>query len=215
MLSRPTSSRLSPRRSVVVPLPLSCRRQSRLGASTERGVTLRVDDRILVQAAQHGDLDAFEILVRRHQPAVYRVALRMLGSEADAQDATQETFLRAWRALPRFRRDSALTTWLYRIVTRRCLNLIAARRPTDALQDTAPDPRLDPVHTAEQRARLQAVTRAIAQLPGDQRAALILREFEGLSYDQVADALNTSVPAIKGRLHRARLVVLQHTRGWR
>jgi RNA polymerase sigma-70 factor (ECF subfamily) len=178
-------------------------------------VTLRVDDRILVQAAQHGDLDAFEILVRRHQPAVYRVALRMLGSEADAQDATQETFLRAWRALPRFRRDSALTTWLYRIVTRRCLNLIAARRPTDALQDTAPDPRLDPVRTAEQRARLQAVTRAIAQLPGDQRAALILREFEGLSYDQVADALNTSVPAIKGRLHRARLVVLQHTRGWR
>jgi len=141
--------------------------------------------------------------------------VRMLDSEADAQDATQETFLRAWRALPRFRRDSALTTWLYRIVTRRCLNLIAARRPTDALQDTAPDPRLDPVHTAEQRARLQAVTRAIAQLPGDQRAALILREFEGLSYDQVADALNTSVPAIKGRLHRARLVVLQHTRGWR
>jgi RNA polymerase sigma-70 factor (ECF subfamily) len=63
--------------------------------------------------------------------------------------------------------------------------------------------------------RLQAVTRAIAQLPGDQRAALILREFEGLSYDQVADALNTSVPAIKGRIHRARLAVIQHTTGWR
>ncbi len=181
----------------------------------ERDVILQVDDRILVQAAQDGDLDAFEALVRRYQPAVYRVALRMLGSEADAQDATQETFLRAWRALPRFRHDSALTTWLYRIVTRRCLHLIAARRPTDALNDTHPDPRLDPVHTAEQRERLQAVTRAIAQLPGDQRAALILREFEGLSYDQVADALNTSVPAIKGRIHRARLAVLQHTTGWR
>jgi RNA polymerase sigma-70 factor (ECF subfamily) len=60
---------------------------------------------------------------------------------------------------------------------------------------------------------MQAVTRAIAQLPDDQRAALILREFEGLSYDQLADALNTSVPAIKGRIHRARLAVLQHT-GW-
>lgn len=105
--------------------------------------------------------------------------------------------------------------WLYRIVTRRCLDLIAARRPTEALNDTQPDPRLDPVNTAEQRARLQAVTRAIAHLPGDQRAALILREFEGLSYDQVADALNTTVPAIKGRIHRARLAVIQHTTGWR
>lgn len=176
---------------------------------------LQVDDRILVQAAQDGDLDAFEALVRRHQPAMYRVALRMLGSEADAQDATQETFVRAWRALPRFRHDSVLTTWLYRIVTRRCLDLIAARRPADPLTDTQPNPRLDPVDTAEQRARLQAVTRAIAKLPGDQRAALILREFEGLSYDQVADALNTSVPAIKGRIHRARLAVIQHTTGWR
>jgi RNA polymerase sigma-70 factor (ECF subfamily) len=178
-------------------------------------VILQVDDRILVQAAQDGDLDAFEALVRRHQPAIYRVALRMLGSETDAQDATQETFVRAWRALPRFRHDSVLTTWLYRIVTRRCLDLIAARRPTDPLTDTQPNPRLDPVHTAEQRARLQAVARAIAKLPGDQRAALILREFEGLSYDQVADALNTSVPAIKGRIHRARLAVIQHTTGWR
>ena len=175
---------------------------------------LQVDDRILVQAAQDGDLDAFEALVRRHQPTVYRVALSMLGSEADAQDATQETFVRAWRGLPRFRHDSAVPTWLYRIVTRRCLDLIAGRRPTEALNDTQPDPRLDPVHTAEQRARLQAVTRAIAQLPGDQRAALILREFEGLSYDQVADALNTTVPAIKGRIHRARLAVIQHTTGW-
>jgi RNA polymerase sigma-70 factor, ECF subfamily len=175
----------------------------------------QVDDPILVRAAQDGDLDAFEALVRRHQPAVYRVALRMLGSEADAQDATQETFVRAWRGLPRFRHDSVLTTWLYRIVTRRCLNLIAARRPTEALNDTQPDPRLDPGHAAEQRARLQAVTRAIAQLPAEQRAALILREFEGVSYDQMADALNTSVPAVKGRLHRARLAVAQHTRGCR
>jgi RNA polymerase sigma-70 factor, ECF subfamily len=61
----------------------------------------------------------------------------MLGSEADAQDATQDTFVRAWRRLPRFRHDSVLTTWLYRIVTRRCLDLIAARRPTEALNDTA------------------------------------------------------------------------------
>lgn len=175
---------------------------------------LQVNDRILLQAAQDGDLDAFEALVRRHQAAVYRVAFRMLRSEVDAQDATQDTFVRAWRGLARFRRESAVSTWLYRIVTRRCLDVIAARRPTEDLQIEL-DAGVDPADTAEQRERLRAVTRAIAGLPGEQRAALVLREFEGLSYDQVADVLNTSVPAVKGRIHRARLAVLKQTTAWR
>lgn len=176
---------------------------------------LQVDDRILLQAAQDGDPDAFEALVRRHQAAVYRVALRMLGSEADAQDATQESFVRAWRGLERFRRESAVSTWLYRIVTRRCLDAIAARRPTEALHQIELDAGVDCADTAEQSERLRAVTRAIAGLPGEQRAALVLREFEGLSYDQLADVLNTSVPAVKGRIHRARLAVLKQTTAWR
>lgn len=176
---------------------------------------LQVDDRILLQAAQDGDPDAFEALVRRHQAAVYRVALRMLGSEADAQDATQESFVRAWRGLERFRRESAVSTWLYRIVTRRCLDAIAARQPTEDLHQIELDAGVDPADTAEQRERLRAVTRAIAGLPGEQRAALVLREFEGLSYDQLADVLNTSVPAVKGRIHRARLAVLKQTTAWR
>jgi RNA polymerase sigma-70 factor, ECF subfamily len=177
-------------------------------------VILQIDDRILLQAAQDGDLDAFEALVHRHQAAVYRVALRMLGSEADAQDATQDTFVRAWRGLERFRRESTVSTWLYRIVTRRCLDVIAARRPTEDLQIEL-DAGVDPADTAEQRERLRAVTRAIAGLPDEQRAALVLREFEGLSYDQVADVLNTSVSAVKGRIHRARLAVLKDTTAWR
>jgi RNA polymerase sigma-70 factor (ECF subfamily) len=177
-------------------------------------VTLQIDDRILLRAAQDGDLDAFEALVRHHQAAVYRIALRMLGSEADAQDATQETFVRAWRGLKRFRRESTVSTWLYRIVTRRCLDMLAARRPTEDLQIELAA-RIDPADTAEQRERLRAVTRAIAGLPDEQRAALVLREFEGLSYDQVADVLNTSVSAVKGRIHRARLAVLKDTTAWR
>jgi RNA polymerase sigma-70 factor (ECF subfamily) len=177
-------------------------------------VILEIHDRLLLQAAQDGDLDAFEALVHRHQGAVYRVALRMLGSEADAQDATQETFVRAWRGLGRFRRESAVSTWLYSIVTRRCLDLIAARRPTEDLGIEL-DAGVDPADTAEQRERLRAVTRAVAALPGEQRAALVLREFEGLSYDQVADVLNTSVSAVKGRIHRARLAVLKDTTAWR
>jgi RNA polymerase sigma-70 factor, ECF subfamily len=183
--------------------------------NVQRPRDLEVDDRILVQAAQDGDVDAFAALVRRYQAAVYRVALRMLGSEADAQDAAQESFVRAWRGLGRFRSESAVSTWLYRIVTRRCLDLIAARRPTQDLDEIELDTGVDLVESVEQRERLEAVTRAISALPGEQRAALVLREFEGLPYGEVADVLNTSVPAIKGRIHRARLAVLKQTAAWR
>lgn len=180
-----------------------------------RDVNIEVDDRVLVRAAQDGDLDAFELLVRRHQPIVYRVALRLLGTEADAHDATQEAFERAWRALGHFQGRSAVSTWLYRIVTRRCLDLIAGRRPSEPLSDAVPDIRADPVQAAEQRERLRAITHVIARLPGDQRAALVLREFEGLSYDEVAEVLDITVSAVKGRIHRARLAVLEGTTAWR
>lgn len=174
----------------------------------------QLEDAILVRAAQTGDVDAFEELVRRYQASIYRVALRILGSSADAQDAVQETFVRAWRALPRFRHDSTINTWLYRIVTRRALNRIAARRTTEALDDVELEAGPDPARAVEQRERLRAVTRAIANLPPEQRAALVLREFEGLSYQEVADILGTSLPAIKGRIHRARLTVIQQTSSW-
>lgn len=173
-----------------------------------------LDDSILVRAAQNGDVDAFEELVRRYQASIYRVALRMLGSRADAQDAAQETFVRAWRALPRFRHDSTISTWLYRIVTRRALDKIATRRTTGTLDEVELEAGPDPAHTAEHRERLRAVREAIANLPPEQRAALVLREFEGLSYQEVANVLGTSLPAIKGRIHRARLTIIQQTSSW-
>lgn len=176
----------------------------------------QVDDSILVRAAQNGDVDAFEDLVRRYQTSIYRVALRMLGSRADAQDAVQETFVRAWRALPRFRHDSAVSTWLYRIVTRRALDKIASRRTTGTLDEIELelDAGQDPAQAAEHQERLRAVTRAIANLPPEQRAALVLREFEGLSYQEVAQVLGVGLPAIKTRIHRARLSVIQQTSSW-
>jgi RNA polymerase sigma-70 factor, ECF subfamily len=178
-------------------------------------VVAQVDDRVLVDAAQAGDLDAYETLVRRYQAGVYRIALRLLQSRADADDVTQEAFVRAWRSLSHFRGDSAFSTWLYRIVTRRCFDLLGARRPAEALSDDHLDAGADPAATVEQRERLHAVTGQIAALPPDQRAALVLREFEGLSYQEVADVLDTSVPAIKGRIHRARLTILKETTAWR
>lgn len=175
----------------------------------------QVDDRVLVEAAQAGDPDAFEMLVRRHQASVYRIALRLLGSSADADDVTQDTFVRAWRSLARFRGESTFPTWLYRIVTRRCLDLLAAHRPTEVLDEDQLGVSADPVTTIEQRERLRAIAQQIKILPPDQRAALVLREFEGLSYEQVADVLQTTVSAIKGRLHRARLTLLKETTAWR
>jgi RNA polymerase sigma-70 factor (ECF subfamily) len=173
-----------------------------------------VEDSILVRAAQNGDVDAFEELVRRYQTSIYRVALRMLGSRADAQDAVQETFVRAWRALPRFRQDSAISTWLYRIVTRRALDKIASRRSTRTLDEVEVEAGPDPAQAAEDQERLRAVRRAIAKLPPDQRAALVLREFEGLSYQEVAQVLGASLPAIKTRIHRARLTIIQQSSSW-
>ena len=174
----------------------------------------QVEDSILVRAAQNGDVDAFEELVRRYQSSIYRVALRMLGSRADAQDAVQETFVRAWRALPRFRHDSAVSTWLYRIVTRRALDKIASRRTTGTLDEVELEAGPDVAQAAEHQERLRAVRQAIAKLPPEQRAAIVLREFEGLSYQEVAQVLGASVPAIKTRIHRARLIIIQQTTSW-
>lgn len=174
------------------------------------------DEQFLIRAAQRGDLDAFGDLARRHELSVYRVALRMLGSQADAEDAAQEALVKAWRSIGRFRQGSAFGTWLYRIVTNHCLNVIAARRPTAELDEQRDgDPGLDPAVRVQQRAQLDELKSSIAGLPGEQRAALVLREFEGLSYEEVAEVLQISLSAVKGRIHRARLTVAQDLGGWR
>lgn len=175
---------------------------------------VEADDPLLVGAARRGDLEAFEVLVRRHQVPVYRLALRMLGSEADAEDAAQEAFVQAWRSLARFRGDSAFATWMYRIVTNRCLNALAARRPVEGLADRHSAPDGDPSEIAERRARFQAVAGGIMTLPPDQRAALVLREFQGLSYEEVAGVLGVSLAAVKGRIHRARLGLIGVVAAW-
>ena len=159
-------------------------------------------------------MQAFGELVRRHQTRVYRVALRMLGSRADAEDAAQETFVQAWRALGHFRGSSAFATWLYRIVTNRCLNLLGSRRIALPLEIDVPEPDGDPAYQVEQRERFAAIIGSVAALPGEQRAALVLRDFEGLSYDDVAEVLEVSLPAVKGRIHRARLAVCREAAPW-
>lgn len=164
-----------------------------------------VGDAYLVGAAQRGDLDAFEVLVRRHEDAVFRLALRMTGSAPDAEEAAQDALVQAWRSLHLYRGDASFKVWLARIATNRCLDIMATRHPEVGLPDDLVDSRGDTIVLVEQRDRVQALTRTILALPPDARAALVLREFQGLSYAEVADALGVSLAAVKGRIHRARL----------
>jgi RNA polymerase sigma-70 factor (ECF subfamily) len=171
-------------------------------------------DADLVSRAQAGRLDAFEELVRRHRLATYRVALRMLGDDGDAEDATQDAFVQAWRSLGGFRADAAFSTWMYRIVTNRCLNMLRARRRTEPLPQDREAPASRPDRIAEGRWQVQDLARAIARLTPEQRAPLVLRELQGCTYDEIAEALDLSISAVKSRLHRARLELLASMRSW-
>jgi RNA polymerase sigma-70 factor, ECF subfamily len=171
-------------------------------------------DRMVMSAAVRGDRAAFDQLVRRHTPRMYRVALRVLGTPTDAEDVVQDAWIAAWRALPGYRGDAAAATWLYRVVTNTALGHLRRRRPTvgldradlEYLVDTGPGPEASAVRSAD----TEAVHRALARLEPSQRAAVVLREFEGLSYEEVAEVLDTTVAAVRSRLHRGRAALYDH-----
>ena len=167
------------------------------------------DSAEFVERLRAGDGRAFEELVTAHQHRVFGVALRMLGVAAEAEEITQEVFLRAHRAIGDFRGDARLSTWLYAITSRLCLSRLAAgdrrmvRNGEDVLTrlpstGEAPSARLE-------RSELeQALHRAIAELPEDRRIVVVLRDFEGLSYEAIAVALDIEIGTVRSRLHRAR-----------
>jgi RNA polymerase sigma-70 factor (ECF subfamily) len=169
-----------------------------------------VEEAALVARLRAGDLGAFEELVIGHQHRVFGVALRMLGNRAEAEEVAQETFLRAHRALPEFRGEARLQTWLYAIASRLCLNRLATPdrrlvRADDAALAETPSAEPDAAAALE-RSELDAALRdAIAALPDERRIVVILRDLEGLSYEEIAEALALSPGTVRSRLHRARL----------
>lgn len=173
------------------------------------------DDEHLVTRAKQGQVAAFEELVRRHQDRVYRVAWRLLGDEREAEDAAQDAFLQAWRSLGAFRGDSAFGTWLYRITSNRCLNMLRGRRELEELPADRKSDSPSIETTVEARLQLEDVRRAIATLTPEQRIPLVLRELEHCSYEELATILDVSVSAVKSRLLRARVELLNASRGWR
>ena len=167
------------------------------------------EGRELLQRAQAGDEGAFSELVRIHQSEVFTLALRLLGNYELAADAAQETFIRAWRALPKFRGDAALSTWLHRITvnTSWTVGKRAKRHSAADIDEITPmgDDKQPSPEAVVENAELQVQLRAaVAGLPDAHRAVVVLKDVYGWSHAEVAESLDISVTAAKVRLHRAR-----------
>ena len=173
-------------------------------------------DQILVERVQQGDKSAFDVLVVKYQHKVVNLIMRYVKDQAEALDVAQEAFLKAYRALPRFRGDSAFYTWLYRISINTAKNhLVAARRrPLDYDLDLQnPEQydmqaRLKDVDTPEgsllSEEIRETVNQAIENLPEDLRTAIMLRELEGMSYEEIATTMECPVGTVRSRIFRAR-----------
>lgn len=170
------------------------------------------DDAWLVGKAQGGDLDAYETLIRRHRQRIFRIALRMLGDPADADDVAQEVVIQLWTALSSFAGTSSFTTWLYRVVVNRSINHRRSRRPTEEITETDQPAVRGTEDVVLDRAELRAGLDAIAALPEDLRVAMVLCQLEGLTYREAAAVMDTSVDTVRGRLHRARKAFMAQMR---
>ncbi|MDQ3864536.1 MAG: RNA polymerase sigma factor [Actinomycetota bacterium] len=173
-------------------------------------------DQAFAIRASRGDAEAFRLLVKEHSGLVYRVALRILGAE-DAQDASQEVWIRVWRNIKNFRGDSAFSTWLYRITVNTCLSVRrkeARRGEREYSGDEMPflpeppggdaDPEASAL-SAERREEIQA---ALGHVRAEHRAALVLRHMEGLSYAEIAQILEVPDGTAKGWVSRGRAAML-------
>lgn len=174
----------------------------------------QLSDEMAVRAARGGSNAAFETLVRRHTGSVYRVAVHLVGS-AEAEDCVQESWLRAWRALSGYRGDAAFRTWMYRVTTTTALMQLRRRRNEVALEQVRELPDATAGGDPERAGAAAAVRTALLQLPVEQRAVIVLREFGGLSYEELGAALQISVPAARNRLHRARRRLADLLEEWR
>lgn len=176
-----------------------------------------VSDVALLRRHVDGDRDAFGVLVRRHRDRLWAVALRTLGDREEAADALQDALVSALRAAKGFRGDSAVTTWLHRIVVNACLDRIRRRqvRPTVPLPDEGPGEPVEPGDPMAARETALMVREALATLPPEQRAALVLTEMQGHSVAEAAAMLEVAEGTVKSRCARARArlaIALGHLR---
>ncbi len=179
-------------------------------------------ERELLQRAQSGDHRAFASIVQAYQRPVYNLCYRMLGDPAEAEDATQETFIRAYTHLDRYDPNRKFINWVFTIASNHCVDRLRKRKMVWTSYEDNPYvermPTADnanPHIMAEQRERADEIQRWIDQLPPDYRTPIVLLYWYNYSYEEIADIMNLSVPAVKSRLHRARKRIaemVQHAR---
>ena len=180
-------------------------------------MTTEDSDLVLVKRVQRGDKTAFDLLVRKYQHKVVKLVLRYVRNPAEAEDIAQEAFIKAYRALPQFRGDSAFYTWMYRIAINTAKNSLASRDRspiayeldlTDPEESHSVQTRLQDPDTPEGMALTEEirgiVNSAIEGLPEELKTAIVLRELDGLSYEEIAAAMDCPVGTVRSRIFRAR-----------
>ena len=179
-------------------------------------VSDRASDQLLVERVRAGDKKAFDLLVLKYQQRIVKLIMRYVKDQSEALDVAQEAFLKAYRAIPKFRGDSAFYTWMYRIAINTAKNHIVAarRRPLDHSTDISEPEEFDwhvrmQDHDSPERQAIgdelrETVESAIAGLPDDLRTAIVLREIDGLSYDEIAQVMECPVGTVRSRIFRAR-----------
>jgi RNA polymerase sigma-70 factor (ECF subfamily) len=168
----------------------------------------QIDEIELIELALDGDRDSFSQLMHRYAGAVYGLAYRMLGNAQDAEDASQEIFLRAYANLARFDRSRRFSTWLLSIASNHCVDRLRRQRYSwltlDDVAYTLPDTQRGPEAQALQQEQRKTVQRALEQLPENYRLVTVLRYWQDLSYQEIAEVTGLTESTIKTRLHRAR-----------
>jgi RNA polymerase sigma-70 factor (ECF subfamily) len=176
----------------------------------QEGALVTIDEGTLIRRAKGGDTEAFGVLVSAHQQFVYNLILRTLGDPHEAEDLSQEAFVRAWLALPNFRQQSQFRTWLYRIATNLCYNRLPRLRRDMAavgdeeVMDVAGDESNDPTTRAEAQERRAFLHRQIEALPESYRLLIALRYQQELSYEEIASVVSLPVGTVKTGLFRAK-----------
>jgi len=174
--------------------------------STLAFTAMATDRDLAWESAKRGDLAAFEAVMRRHERLVLATALRLTGNLADAQDASQEVFLRLYRNLSRLKESEEPAPWLYRVTVNVCHDLRRKRPAEGEKIDRAAD-EADPQQRAMEEERRRALELSLRMLPEKERAALVLRDLEGLATDEVARALGSSEATVRSQISKARVKV--------